>query len=106
MRSLPLVALCALTFAASGDARGAADAPIRVERVSGEPFAAQKLTSIAGGDVVLVADAGEVKMSLADVYKIPSPISLGVVLTILAIAVIASHLRRAPVPDPHGPARR
>src|SRR5688572_10748114 len=47
-----------------------------------------------------------IKMSLADVYKIPSPISLGVVLAILAIAVIASHLRRAPVPDPHGPARR
>jgi len=70
MRRLPLVALCALCFAAPGDARSAADAPIRVERVSGEPVAAQKLTSIAGGDVVLVGESGEVKMALADVVEI------------------------------------
>jgi tellurite resistance protein TerC len=46
------------------------------------------------------------KMTLVDVYKIPSPISLAVVLTILAIAVIASHLRRGQAERPHEAARR
>jgi hypothetical protein len=51
-------------------ARAAADAPVRVERVSGEPVQAQRLVAIAGDDVVLAADAGEVKAPLADVIEI------------------------------------
>jgi hypothetical protein len=69
MRSFPLLAFSALALAVA-PARGAADAPIRVERVTGEPVAAQRLTSIAGTDVVLAGDAGEVKVPLADVVEI------------------------------------
>jgi hypothetical protein len=70
MRRLPSAALAVIAFAAAGPARGAADAPIRVERVAGEPVAAQKLTSIAGADVVLAGAAGEVKVPLDDVVEI------------------------------------
>jgi tellurite resistance protein TerC len=34
-----------------------------------------------------------VKMTLVDIYKIPTPASLGVIATVLAVAVIASLLR-------------
>jgi hypothetical protein len=70
MRRLRLLAVSALALAASSPARGAADAPIRVERVEGGPVAAQRLTSIAGNNVVFAADSGEVTVPLADVVEI------------------------------------
>src|SRR5688572_1268828 len=68
MRSL-LPTLAVLFVTASPAARAASD-QVRVERVSGEPVGAQRMTGIADGNVVLVADSGELKVPLADVIQI------------------------------------
>ena len=39
------------------------------------------------------------KMTLADVYKVPAFVSLAVIVVLLAVAVGASLLRPAPVPE-------
>lgn len=72
MRRLLVLLSPLLLFAASRDG-GAAEVLIRVERVDGDPIAAKRLTSIAGGDVVLATDAGDVKAPLADVVEIGFP---------------------------------
>ncbi len=46
-----------------------------------------------------------VKMTIVDLYKVPAAVSLGVIATLLAIAVVASLLRPLPEPlAPSGPA--
>lgn len=45
------------------------------------------------------------KMLLADVYKIPPLVSLGIIVSILTVAFVASYLAREhDIVDPHGPA--
>src|SRR5688572_29292579 len=68
MRS-PLLVLGALCLLGAPAARAASD-QVRVERVSGESVGAQRMTGIADGNVVLVADSGELKVPLADVIQI------------------------------------
>jgi hypothetical protein len=70
MRRPTLLGLIAVAILCGRPARAASDAQVRVERVTGEPVAAQRLTSIADGNVVLAAEAGEVKVPLAEVIEI------------------------------------
>ncbi len=45
-----------------------------------------------------------VKMLLVDIYKIPTAISLGVIVGVLTLTIVASWLRRQSVPpDARGP---
>lgn len=68
--------LAAAVLVRAGGALAAADAPIRVERVTGDAVSAQRLTSIAGGEILLAATSGEVKVPLADVIAIGFPTPL------------------------------
>jgi hypothetical protein len=70
MRRPLLLALAAASALCVRQADGASDAQVRVERVAGEPVAAQRLASIADGSVVLAAESGEVKLPLAEVIEI------------------------------------
>lgn len=76
MRRTTLLALAAAAVLPSGAARAAADAPIRVDRVTGDAVSAQRLASIAGGEVVLASQGGDVKVPLADVISIGFPTPL------------------------------
>ncbi len=70
------LALAAALMVPAGAARAAGDAPIRVERVTGDAVAAQRLASIADGEILLAAAGGEVKVPLADVIAIGFPTPL------------------------------
>lgn len=73
MRTTILAALAAASLAGARAEAGPSESTIRVERIGGEPVVAQRMSSIADGQIVLAASGGERKVPLADVIEIVFP---------------------------------
>jgi hypothetical protein len=71
---MTLIAACAAAaLVHAHDWAVAAESTIRVERIGGEPVVAQRMTSIADGQITLLFPPGEHKIPLAEVIEIVFP---------------------------------